>query len=525
MNIKILDCTLRDGGYINNWNFIDIQISNIINALKKSEVDIIECGYLNDKKGQESNSTLFDTVKTTNTLLKKMNIDAQKVVMINLGDFNISNLSPQNDTLIDGIRLAFHKKDIELALETSLKIIDLGYKVYFQPMVTKNYKDIEFLALIEQSNKLNIYSFYIVDSFGSMTLEEFQRYMTLANNNLNKNISLGYHSHNNMQLAFSNAINMCNTNLNRDIVIDSSIYGIGRGAGNLNTELIADYLNNTFNKEYNTLPLLEIIDEFLNSLMKKKPWGFSPAQYLSASFDCHPNYATYLINKNTNHIVGVQKVLAKLPEENKSSFNNEIIEELYIDSLLETRTTIKGTLNIAKDKKVLLIASGKSVEEYQSLIQSKRDDDSYILIALNHKPSFECDYYFFSNPKRYDEFKSRVPIDRTVITSNILVTDIISVVLDIKSLVFIEDIFITNVAIVTINYLISQNIKEVEIVGLDGYKINEDNYNYKETSIISDNNELINQNNIIEGALKSLSANIKIDFLTPSIFIEGQKEC
>jgi len=518
LNIQILDCTLRDGGYINDWNFTNNQIENIINSLKSSQVDIIECGYLNDKKGKESDSTLFDTLKTTDILLKKVNIDTQKVVMINLGDFDIVNLSPKSDSLIDGIRLAFHKKYLNKALKEANKIIDLGYKLFFQPMVTKSYTDIEFLSLIEKSNKLKIYSFYIVDSFGSMTLEEFQRYMTLANNNLNQNISLGYHSHNNMQLAFSNAINMCNTNLNRDIIVDASIYGMGRGAGNLNTELITDYLNNTFGKDYETLPLLEIIDKFLTSLMKKNSWGFSPAQYLSASFDCHPNYATYLINKNTNHIVGVKKVLEKLPKESKVSFDKNLIEKLYIESLLATKTNIKGMLNISNDKKILLVASGKSVEEYKDLIQTKVNDDSYIVIALNHKPSFQCDYYFFSNQKRYDEFKTIVDINKIVITSNVFSLEDIAKVLDIKLLVFINDIFITNVAVVVINYLIFKGVTKVEIVGLDGYKIDNNNYNYDETNVIEDNGELINQNILISKAIDFQIKKIDISFITPSQF-------
>lgn len=96
-------------------------------------------------------------------------------------------------------------------------------------------------------------------------------------------------------------------NLRRDIIIDASIYGIGRGAGNLNTELIADFVNKSYSTHYDTLPLLEVIDEFLNSLMKSNPWGFTPAQFLSATYNCHPNYATYLINKNTNYIVGIKR--------------------------------------------------------------------------------------------------------------------------------------------------------------------------------------------------------------------------
>ena len=525
MKIKLLDCTLRDGGYINNWEFSNSNIKKILTSLSISNCEIIECGYLNSKNIKEKDSTLFATPNVFDTLTNELNLGAEKVIMINLGDYDVDKLIPKKKTTIDGIRLAFHKEKLDIALNEAKKIIDLGYKLYFQPMVTKNFNDLEFLTMIEKVNKLNPYAFYVVDSFGSMTIEEFKRYLILSDNNLNQSISLGYHSHNNMQLAFSNAIEMCNSNIKRDIIIDASIYGIGRGAGNLNTELIADYLNTAFSKVYNTLPLLEIIDELLSSMMKKTPWGFSPAQFLSASFNCHPNYATYLINKNTNHIVGVRKVLEKLPQENKFSFNKELVENLYRDSLLETKTEVNRILEFPSDKQILLVASGNSVTEYEEMIEKKRKDVNYILIALNHKPNFECDYYLFSNQKRYDEFNHQLPLNKVVITSNIFSSLKPAIVLDVKPLVYIEELFITNVAAIAINYLISQNISKVEIVGLDGYKIGKDNYNYKETNVITDKNELIEQNKSLSDALKSLSENIIISFLTPSIFKTGEELC
>ena len=297
MKIKILDCTLRDGGYINDWNFKDYQIIKILNSLKNSNIDVVECGYLDNKKSKMQDSTLFPNMQVLDNFLKSSKSDALKVVMINHGDYDVKNLPYKNLTNIDGIRLAFHKEKLDSVLKEANHIINLGYKLYFQPMVTKTYTDLEFLSMVQKVNELMPYSFYIVDSFGSMSLDEFRKYLILADSNLHKEIALGYHSHNNMQLAFSNAVSMCGINLKREIIIDASIYGIGRGAGNLNTELMTDYLNNALGKSYDILPLLEIIDEFLSSLMKKNPWGFSPAQYLSAVFNCHPSYSTYLINK------------------------------------------------------------------------------------------------------------------------------------------------------------------------------------------------------------------------------------
>jgi len=522
-NIKILDCTLRDGGYINDWAFKDAYITKILKALDNSHIDIIECGYLDDKKGVKNDSTLFDSIATADKALTPLaQSDAQKVIMINFGDFDVKNLPSKERTSINGIRLAFHKKDIDKAFEAAYKIKDLGYYLYFQPMVTKNYKDIEFLAIIERANELNPYAFYIVDSFGSMTLDEFHKYLVLAQNNLNSSISLGYHSHNNMQLAFSNAISMCSQNLKREIIIDSSIYGIGRGAGNLNTELIADYLNNAHEKSYDTLPLLDVIDELLASLMLKNSWGFSPAQFLSASYNCHPNYASYLVNKNTNHIVGIKKVLDKLPSESKNSFDKELIEKLYRDFILEAKTPTKGKLELLKEKKVLLVASGKSVLDNKELLELRANDENYTLIALNHKASVECDYYFFTNQKRYDEFSERLELSKLVITNNISTTNEPNIILDFSKLVLNKDILVTNSAILAINFFIQQNYKSVEIAGLDGYKIGSDNYSYDENQVVSDTSAQLAQNEIIQTSLDKLSTFINIDLITPSIF-KGNK--
>ena len=159
--IKVLDCTLRDGGYVNDWNFTQSQVGKIINSLEKSNIDIIELGYLHKKRGGEENSTLFNATSSIDVILNGASSSIQKVVMIDLFAFDIDKLPKQVDTKIDGIRLAFHKKDITDALQTAKKIINLGYQLFFQPMVTKTYTDKEFLALIEKVGQIDIYAFYM----------------------------------------------------------------------------------------------------------------------------------------------------------------------------------------------------------------------------------------------------------------------------------------------------------------------------------------------------------------------------
>lgn len=516
--IKILDCTLRDGGYINNWEFSQSQFSKIVSSLEKSSIDIIELGYLDDKKGICINSTLFDSVSTLDKALGSLAQKVHKVVMMDLFSFDLDKLPLQSNTKINGIRLAFHKKDINEALLAAEKIIDLGYQLFFQPMVTKNYSDDDFLALIKKANRLSIYAFYVVDSFGSMSLNEFNHYISLAHNHLNNNIVLGYHSHNNMQLAFSNAINLCSEKIDREAILDSSIYGMGRGAGNLNTELIADYLNTINKPKYKVIPLLEVIDEILAYYFKKHSWGFSPAQYLSASLDCHPNYASYLVNKKTTHIADIRQILEKIPLENKNSFDKNLADDLYQKFLFTEKSKPQGKLNISSDKKILLVASGSSVNDSLNLIKDKASSDNYVVIALNHKPQFSCDYYFFSNQQRFDKFTDELPLEKQVITTNIRSENSIGTVISLKDIVYVKETFVTNVTIMMINYLILTNIKKLEIVGLDGYQIGKNNYAYDETSELL-NSHLYNETNqIVKDSLSVLKSFIDIKLLTPSAY-------
>jgi 3-deoxy-D-manno-octulosonate cytidylyltransferase len=522
-SLKILDCTLRDGGYVNNWSFPQSQILKIIESLEASNVDIIELGYLNDSKGKERDSTLFNSMNSIGRILNGVNKSVSMVVMIDLFAFDVDQLPKKFDTEIDGIRLVFHKRDIGDALLVAEKIIDLGYQLFFQPMATKIYSDDEFLSAIESVNQLDIYAFYIVDSFGSMSLTEFKHYVSLADSHLNKNIRLGYHAHNNMQLAFSNAIDLYNSKIDRKIIIDSSIYGMGRGAGNLNTELIVDYLNNQSNqskKRYNILPLLEVIDEILVFYSKKKSWGFSPAQYFSASFNCHPNYSSYLFDKKTTRIADIQGVLKSIPIDKKVSFDEKLIKDLYQKFLLKNKSKAQGVIKIPNNKQVLLIASGYSVIENIEIIKQKLESDSYFVIALNHKPQFYCDYYFFSNQQRFDEFKDKMPIEKYIITTNIKHNQNINTIIEFKEISYIKEAFTTNTAILMINYLISQNIRRVEIAGLDGYQVGKNNYAYDETNVIANEDLFSELNHAVSSSLQELESLIDIKLITPSIYTE-----
>ena len=141
-------------------------------------------------------------------------------------------------------------------------------------MVSLSYTDEEFLEMLKIVNTLEPYSFYIVDSFGMMKGKDLTRLFYMVEHNLKENIWIGFHSHNNLQLAYSNAQQLISVQTNRNIIIDSAIMGMGRGAGNLNTELFLGYLNENAEKNYDIKPLLTIVDKILTPFYERNYWGY-----------------------------------------------------------------------------------------------------------------------------------------------------------------------------------------------------------------------------------------------------------
>ena len=324
-NIKILDCTLRDGGYINDWHFGKDVICALIQNLEKSQVDYIECGFFKDIE-YDKNKTIFSNINKLPDFLSKKN--AKYTLMINFGKYPIEKI-PQNSKPNFLFRVAFKKDDYKNALNYCKELINKGYDIFVNPMHINTYTDVELLDLITLVNKINPKYFTIVDTIGAMKESDISRVFYLIDKNLNKNISLCLHSHNNMQLSFSNAQSLMRICKKRDLIIDASLFGMGRGAGNLRTELIAQYLNENYGGQYNILPLLKSVNEQINPIFQKTPWGYSVHYYLAAINNCHPNYAKFLIDKKTVDIEIINQLLQEIQQDKKLTYDENIICKIY----------------------------------------------------------------------------------------------------------------------------------------------------------------------------------------------------
>lgn len=319
-NIKLLDCTLREGGYVNNWEFGCKNIQNILHNLEKSGIDYIECGYLKPVE-YNPNKTLYSKISDFDDFLGTNN--SKLAFMINFGEYDIDYI-PENKDIF--LRIAFKKHQYIDAIKYCEVLKNKGYKVFVNPMHTNTYSETELENLIELVNNIRPYAFTVTDSTGSMRENELKKILKKIEK-LDNTISLCFHSHNNLQLSFSNAQYFINNCSKRDIIIDCTLSGIGRGAGNLCTEIIALYLNNFCKKEYNISPILETIDTYIKPIYAQNPWGYSVPYYLSGLNNCHPDYAKYLINKSLSY-ERINEILQKIPLENKTMYNENIIRHL-----------------------------------------------------------------------------------------------------------------------------------------------------------------------------------------------------
>lgn len=291
--IQVLDCTLRDGGYVNNWEFGEKTIYAVTNALLRSGVEIGELGFFRDEPYQR-NRSVFNSTMQVAEITGKARTDTLFAGLIEMANYFPEELLPQYTGVgPEVIRYSFWMRLMDDAYDYCSMISEKGYKLCCQPTRVEQYSEEQFAAMCRRFSALKPYALYIVDTFGLLQKDDLLRYAKIGHENLAPGIVLGYHAHNNMGQAFGNACAFLEQDYgNRVIQVDASIGGIGRGAGNLQLEAILHYLNTHNGTNYNLEPLYEVWDQYLAEVKKNHPWGPELPYFITAANACNPNYAS-----------------------------------------------------------------------------------------------------------------------------------------------------------------------------------------------------------------------------------------
>lgn len=528
-SLKILDCTLRDGGFVNEWEFGKSTIVNIYDRLDCAGINIIELGYLRDYVTYNENNTQFSCVKDIDNIIKHKPVKAEMLVsIIDFGCCSLDRICPRSESVIDGIRVTFKKNQLDEAAEFCKQIAEKGYNVFMQPVSITDYSDKDVIRLVEKANEVHPYALYIVDTYGFMHKHDLMRYWLLMNSTLAEDVCIGYHAHNNFQLAYSNAIELMEINTNRTVIIDSSAFGMGKGAGNANTELIALYLNENFSHNYDISQILEIIDTYIEKEREQHYWGYSLLYYLAASNDCHHNYVRYLIKKKTLSVKSINELLSLISPERKTKFDQDYIEELYQEYQNRNSSSaadLEALRSVLSGKVVLAVGPGKSVGEQREEIDRFILQNKPVTVSVNHiSPIGKTDYIFISNVKRYEQVSAETNGDpigsKVILTSNITPAQLCADhIVDFSQLVTNDNgMNYDNSMLMLIKLLCQMNVKSIALAGFDGYQQGSGNY-YKSDLEFSNSNYSDNcdeKNRSVAEMLSQLRQHIEIEFITES---------
>ena len=373
-----------------------------------------------------------------------------------------------------------------------------------------------------------------VEVTGSLDMNRMQMaadYYNFANIHLNEDIRLGYHAHNNFQLGYTNTISVLEYKTKRSVLVDGTLYGMGKSAGNAPLELIAMYMNEHCGKQYKITEMQEAITDSVMDFQKKSPWGYQLFYYIAASNKVHPNYVSYLMNKRTLSVTAVNEILKKLPDDQKLEKNMKLIEQLYMDyqkNECDDRKDIKKLSGCLKGRKLLVIGPGSSIGTYEKDIQKFINEEYPIIISINYIPmQFRPDYMFTTNARRYVQSVSKLhDIENSdikiIASSNLAKSERnFDFVINYSSLIDETAEFPDNSMCMLIRTLIRCGCKSVVLAGLDGYTVDSVNYYDvdKEYSFLKEKAASLNDYAI--KFFNTIADRIQVSFLTPSKYQKG----
>jgi 4-hydroxy 2-oxovalerate aldolase len=289
--IKVLDCTIRDGGLMNNHNFDFRFVREVYKAISAAGLDYMEIGYRNSKRlfsTKDYGAWKFCDDDEIRRVIEGIDSKTKISIMVDVGRVDMEDINPASQSPVKMIRVATYVKDIDKAIYMVNHIAEKGYETTINIMAISKDQGPELddaLRQIENESRVNVV--YIVDSFGALYQEPVESLVKRFKAIL-KTREIGFHGHNHQQLAFSNTIEAIIHDAN---YLDATIYGIGRAAGNCPLELLVGFLKNP---KFDLRPILDVISQEFIPLSKKIEWGYVIPYAIAGMMNEHPKAAMAL---------------------------------------------------------------------------------------------------------------------------------------------------------------------------------------------------------------------------------------
>lgn len=528
MPLTLIDCTLRDGGHLNDWQFdLNCAKASYFAAIK-SGVDYFEIGYRfpQGKKGFGEFAYCNDEFLAKNF---KPEQKCKLLIMADAGKAEPSQFEKFNSefTPVRGIRIAAYPYEYDKAFSLLYDLRNKGYTVFLNLMAFSTINDAQYEQLQKWDSKEVLSAIYFADSFGSYTPKDIAFYYEKLKQAGYDEI--GFHAHNNLQLSFANALTAIQIGCK---FIDGSIFGMGRGAGNLPIEAFIGYLLNNGMTKYNPVPYLDVIDRFYSKMYRDIGWGYTLQSVMGGLKNLHPYYVDEMFSRKIYTINEIWNTLDTVKEKCPISFSSEKMDLALEDrlykplSIEKTKSLLNELLpqlkiipendsfvapvnnytGIKNGKKAIVICNGASIIKYKDQIDEFIKTQNCFTIGVNYlKDLYHPDYHLFVSRKRFLKYVHSVN-NSSILTipsffgrkmveenfsGNTLYYNIQSVEPSDGVIVRdgIQSIEFLNVGISAILLAYQMGADDIYVVGMDGYLSEDnkkDNYFYNEDDIIED---------------------------------------
>ena len=539
---KILDCTIRDGGYLNDWHFDLKLVRELYRAHSKSGVDFVEIGFRSTDKyfdPKKYGPWRFTPEQLVSDVVKGISGPAVSL-MVDFGKVDLEDIPARKDSIASMYRVAVHKDNVIPAIELCNAIADRGYMASIQLMGIVNYTEDDFNQILGSLKDSKIDYVYFADSYGSLLPSDIRGILDRLSITEKK---IGFHAHNNLQLAFANTLEAINNGVD---IVDGTVYGIGRGAGNLPIEILLSYLEKTTVKNtYNTLPVLDIVDRYMLDFHKDLKWGYDLSYMLSGMFEVHPYYSKTMVDYREYSIEDILRTLETVKEMKPVGFKKPLLDSIIQSGFVGIPTAEKdgksdfdsiplqslsefgqvSYLNRHSGKDCLVIATGPTLKVEKEQIEKFIKKYDPIIIGANYLGGlFVPHYHAFGNKKRFIDYIDTVDARSNILISNIFSDEFIKKYTD-RKYEFIQHlpqlssdfniysgVIMTNcrtISILSVAVAIVMGTERIFIAGMDGYKqvdsfMKRSIHFYKEADETEDFEMLMEKHNWNERLLKQI---------------------
>lgn len=530
--IELLDCTLRDGAYITESHFGAPAIQGIIKNMQDAGIELIECGWLKDKEHIYGTSFYHVPADLEQYLLKRME-NVTYLVMIDWDRYDTSVLPEYDGRSIDAIRIVFPHGRHREGVEVGKAIREKGYQVYFQAANTLAYSRDDLHDLAVCMNEFKPEALSVVDTFGAMFEDDLERIVDQLDAELRPEIRLGFHSHNNQQLAFALSMQFARrfANSERRCIVDATLCGMGRGAGNATTELVASYLNRKQHANYDMDAIMDAIDKYMQEFEERYEWGYSTPYFIAGMYQCHVNNIAYLLNNHRTNACDMRNIIESLSQEDRRKYDYDLLEEKYMENqnrIVDDSDTMEQLKEQMAEHPVLLLCPGRSLEDRYETVKAFIDEKKPVVIGVNAVlPMYRYDYLFFVNHARYEYAREAYSKDYEKAIKLVLSNIKTAAEPDERIISYNHAMkrgwkYFDNPAICALRLMDRLDVGDIYIAGFDSFKTKY-NESYADTSLPSVNPEDFDELNeellsMYKDFKLTAREKTKVHFITESLF-------